>query len=322
VIEMKRNVLILSAGRRVELLEAFRSELKKRFPDGLVYAVDLKPSLSAACHVADGSFAVPRVTAAEYVDFLLELCLKYAIGLVIPTIDTELLPLAVVKRRFEENGIHLIISSPELIRLCRDKRKTAHLFEKIGVSYPEIYPREALRYPCFAKPYDGSCSVGASVVMSPDQLTFSILQDEKIIFQQLIDQAFTEYTVDAYYDRTGGLRCLVPRERIEVRAGEVNKGATRKNKLYDYLLPRLSLIDGLTGCITFQFFANLDEELFYALEVNPRFGGGYPLSYSAGANYPGWLIDEYYMGRSVEFYDDWQPDLLMLRYDAKVVVHA
>jgi len=319
---MKRNVLILSAGRRVELLEAFRSELKKRVPDGLVYAVDLTPGLSAACHVADGSFAVPRVTAVEYVDFLLEFCLKHDIGLVIPTIDTELLPLAVVKRRFEENGIHLIISSPELIRLCRDKRKTAHLFEKIGVSYPEIYPREAIRYPCFTKPYDGSCSVGASVVLSPDQLTYSMLQDEKIIFQQLIDQAFTEYTVDAYYDRTGVLRCLVPRERIEVRAGEVSKGATRKNNLYDYLLPRLSLIDGLSGCITFQFFANIDEELFYALEVNPRFGGGYPLSYSAGANYPGWLIDEYYMGRSVEFYDDWQPDLLMLRYDAKVVVHA
>ncbi|NTW73024.1 MAG: ATP-grasp domain-containing protein [Eubacteriaceae bacterium] len=319
---MKKNVLILSAGRRVELLEAFRGELKKRFPCGFVYAVDLNPALSAACQVADGNFAVPRVTDVEYVDILLELCLKNDIGIVIPTIDTELFPLSMVKKRFEENGIYLIISSLEVIRLCRDKRKTANLFRDIGVFYPEIYPREAIRYPCFAKPYDGSCSVGASIVQSPDQLTQSMYQDDKIIFQQLIGKDFIEYTVDAYYDATGLLCCLVPRERIEVRAGEVNKGATRKNKLYDYLLPRLSLLKGFMGCVTFQFFANIQEEIYYALEINPRFGGGYPLSYSAGANYPGWLIDEYYMGRNVGFYDDWTANMLMLRYDAKVIVNG
>jgi carbamoyl-phosphate synthase large subunit len=318
---MKYNILILSAGRRVELLEAFRDELKKRVPGGLVFAVDIKPSLSAACNVADDFFQVPRVTENRYVDNVLDLCLKHNIGLVIPTIDNELYPLSIARQRFEENGIEVIISSQELIRLCRDKRKTPDLIKKIGISYPEIYAREDIKFPCFVKTYDGSCSIGTSVVMSSEQLTTTMLQDEKIIFQQIIGKAFTEYTVDAYYDRTGTLRCIVPRERIEVRAGEVCKGATRKNKLYYYLLPRLSLIKGFRGCITFQFFANIEEDLYYALEVNPRFGGGYPLSYSAGANYPGWLIDEYYFGRSVDFYDDWESDLLMLRYDAKVIIH-
>ena len=319
---MKRNVLILSAGRRVELIEAFQEELKKRVSGGLVYAVDSNPALSAACHVADGSFAVPKVTDAEYVNRLLELCLQKDIGLVIPTIDTELLPLSDVRRRFEEDDINIIVSSPEIVRQCRDKRKTSALFEKIGIFYPEIYSREAIKYPCFAKPYDGSCSVGASIVESQDQLNPTILQDEKIIFQRLIGKEYNEYTVDAYYDRTGVLRCLVPRERIEVRAGEVNKGVTRKNNLYEYLLPRLTLIKGFKGCITFQFFANIKEELYYGLEVNPRFGGGYPLSYTARANYPGWLIDEYYAGCSVDFFDGWEEDMLMLRYDAKVIVHA
>lgn len=314
--------MLLSAGRRVELLEAFRHELKKRFPQGKVYAVDLNPSMSAACRVADGYFTVPKVTDEEYVNVLINLCIDHKIGLVIPTIDTELLSLAIVRELFEENGIQLIISSPEMISLSRDKRKTADLFSNIGIAYPEIYSREAIRYPCFAKPYDGSCSIGTTIVMSQEHLTQTMLQDEKIIFQQLIGKAFTEYTVDAYYDRNCQLRCLVPRERIEVRSGEVNKGATRKNKLYYYLLSRLSLIKGLKGCITYQFFANLEEELFYALEVNPRFGGGYPLSYVAGANYPGWLIDEYQIGDSIDFYENWESDLLMLRYDAKVIIHA
>ena len=317
-----RNILILSAGRRVELVQAFSTELKYRLPDSLVFAADMKPEYSAACHVADGRFTVPRVTASDYAETLIDLCLTNKIGLVVPTIDTELLPLAIEVNRFAENGIHLILSSSELIGLCRDKRKTARLFDNIGLSYPEMYPRDSLRFPCFAKPFNGSCSIGASAVYSCDQLTQSMLDDESLIFQQLIDRSFTEFTVDAYYNRSGELCCLVPRERLEVRAGEVSKGVTRRHQVYEYLLPRLSLLEGARGCITFQLFAKPAEEQFYALEINPRFGGGYPLSYSAGANYPGWLIDEYLLGKDIGFIDDWEPDLIMLRYDAKVLVHG
>ncbi len=317
-----RNVLILSAGRRVELVQAFSRELKCRFPQGRIFAADMNPDLSAACNIADAGFLVPRVTAVDYAETLIDLCLTNNIGLVVPTIDTELLPLAMVKQRFAENGIHLILSSSELIGLCRDKRKTAHLFDNIGLSYPEMYTRDAIRFPCFAKPFNGSCSIGVSAVYSSDQLTQSMLDDESLIFQQLIDRSFTEFTVDAYYNRSGELCCLVPRERLEVRAGEVSKGVTRRHQVYEYLLPRLSLLQGAQGCITFQLFAKPDDEQFYALEMNPRFGGGYPLSYSAGANYPGWLIDEYLLDREICFFDDWVPNLMMLRYDAKVIVRA
>ena len=316
------NVLILSAGRRVELVEAFKTELRRRFPDGRVFAADMKPELSAACHVADASFAVPRVTAVYYADRLIELCLFHKIALVIPTIDTELLCLALEVNRFAEYGINMIISTPELIRACRDKRKTALLFDEIGMVSPKIYSSDAISFPCFAKPYDGSCSIGASAVLTAEELTPAMLADESLMFMQLVDKSFTEFTVDAYYDRSGELRCFVPRERIEVRAGEVSKGVTRKHQVYDYLLSRLSLLKGARGCITVQLFANLEESSFYALEINPRFGGGYPLAYSAGANYPGWLIDEYLLGKPVSSFDRWEADLMMLRYDAKVLAHG
>lgn len=315
------NVLILSAGRRVELVEAFKTELRTRFSDAHVFAADMKPQLSAACQVADASFVVPRVTALDYVDRLIDLCLCHHIGLVIPTIDTELLALALDVDRFARHGIYVIISTPDFIRSCRDKRKTARLFEEIGMVSPEIYSRDKVKFPCFAKPFDGSCSIGAVAVFTSAQLTPAMLSDEKLMFMQLIDKSFTECTVDAYYNQSGELCCFVPRERIEVRAGEISKGVTRKKRAYDYLLSRLPLLKGAKGCITVQLFVNPDESTFYALEINPRFGGGYPLAYSAGANYPGWLIDEYLLGRSVSFFDQWEADLLMLRYDAKVLVH-
>ena len=196
------------------------------------------------------------------------------------------------------------------------------MFDDIGLVSPEIYQHDAIKFPCFVKPFDGSCSIGAFAVFYRDQLTQAVLDDESLMFMQLVDKSFTEYTVDAYYNRSGELMCLVPRERIEVRAGEISKGVTRKHRIYDYLLRPLSMLKGARGCITIQLFANIEKSIFYALEINPRFGGGYPLSYYAGANYPGWLIAEYLLGESVSSFNQWEDEVLMLRYDAKMLVHG
>ena len=79
---------------------------------------------------------------------------------------------------------------------------------------------------------------------------------------------------------------------------------------------------GARGCLTIQVFADLAQDSFYGLEINPRFGGGYPLAYSAGARYPAWLIKEYLLGEEIDFYDQWEPDLLMLRYDDKKLISS
>lgn len=317
-----KNVLVLSAGRRVELVEAFRAELTALIPGAKVFAADLSPQLAPACQVADAAFQVPRVTNAEYCDRIIDICVANAIGLVVPTIDTELLMLSERVADFEARGIHLIISSPELVRNCRDKRKTAAFLEKVDIRSPRIYDTGNLTFPCFAKPYDGSCSVGASIVQSRENLTQEMLDNPRMMYAELIGKDHAEYTVDVFYNKRGKMCCLVPRERIEVRGGEVSKGATRKHALYDFLLPRLEAVPGARGCLTFQFFAKVNEGSFLAIEINPRFGGGYPLSYAAGANYPGWLIREYLLNEEITFFDQWEQDLLMLRYDAKVLVHG
>lgn len=316
------NILLLSAGRRVELVQAFKVELNARNLPASVMAIDLNPELSAACRVADTFVKAPRVTDPAYIDFLLDMCKSRGIGLVVPTIDTELMLLAQHREAFNEQGIYLVVSDESLVRVCRDKRLTADLFGELGISTPEIYDRSAIRFPCFAKPYDGSCSVGAAVIRQPTMLSDAMIADEKMIFMELIDESHVEFTVDTYYDRNGNLKCLVPRQRIEVRGGEISKGVTRRHYVYDYLLPAMRKLKGARGCITLQLFASEKTGRFAALEINPRFGGGYPLSHSAGANYPGWLIDEYLLNKDIEFYDRWEANLMMLRYDAKVLVHG
>lgn len=312
------DILITSAGRRVELVEAFVEEAKR--VDGKVHATDLEPGLSSACQIAAKAHRLPRVTALDYADRLLELCLAEGIGMIVPTIDPELLVLAEHRERFAGEGVHAIISDAAMIAHCRDKRRTGAYFESIGLDAPALMDKDNLSFPCFAKPIDGSSGIGAQLLDHPDQVTSDLLDDPKMMFMEYVDTSHREYTVDAYYDRNGSLRCWVPRERIAIRAGEVAKGVTRRNFVYEKLGKILPNIEGARGCLTVQVFGREEDERLLGIEINPRFGGGYPLSHAAGANYPAMLVDEYLLGKEAQDIADWEANLLMLRYDAKVLV--
>jgi carbamoyl-phosphate synthase large subunit len=315
------NILILSAGRRVELVTAFREALADLNIQGKVMCTDIAPELSSACLVADAFFTVPRASDSYYIDSLKTICQENSVKLVIPTIDTDLEKLSYSKEAFRSFGCHISVPEPGFVAACRDKRKTAALFESLQIATPAIYDNKAIQFPCFCKPYNGSSSVGAFVLNNAAELTENILNNKDNMFMELISKEYIEVTIDCYYSKQNQLQCLVPRERIEIRSGEVSKGVTRKGVVYNYLLKRLKKIPGVVGCITVQVFYNKKTGDIKGLEINPRFGGGFPLSYAAGANYPAFLLEEYINNKSVDFFDGWESNLMMLRYDAKVLVH-
>ena len=318
---MKRNILITSAGKRVALVRAFQAELATLVPAGQVFTTDMHPELAPACIVSDRSFAVPRVTSPEYIDILFRLCAEKDIRLVIPTIDTELMLLAESKSRFFDAGIVIGVPDPEFVALCRDKRNTSSFFDEVGIRIPRPIDKQHPTFPFFAKPYDGSLSSNLHIVRCPEELTPQILNDPKLIFMELIDKKeYREFTVDMYYGRDNRLKSVVPRERIEIRAGEINKGYTRKNGIVAFLRDRMAHVKGVVGCICLQLFYHPESHDIIGIEINPRFGGGYPLSYAAGANFPAYLVREYLLGENVGYSDDWTDNLLMLRYDDAVFV--
>lgn len=226
------NILITSAGQRVSLVRSFQEELKKYFNDGHVFTADLNPTLAPACHISDKYFQVPRVTDDGYINNLLELCMNNNIKLVVPTIDTELLILSENIDRFKKNNIQLLVSDLDLIQKCRDKRKTNAFFESKGINVPEQYNAENLKYPVFVKPFDGSLSKGIFIAYNESDIKEEHIGNPKLMFMEYIsDQYFDEFTVDCYYDKNADLKCVVPRQRIFVRAGEVNKGERGKIRL-------------------------------------------------------------------------------------------
>lgn len=316
------NILITSAGQRVSLVHAFKTELSKLVADGKVLTVDLNPILAPACHVADGYFQVPRVTDPNYIDTLLTICLENQIKLIVPTIDTELLVLSEHIERFQQHGIAISVSDMALVKKCRDKRLTHDLFSEYGIAIPKQFDRDNLQFPLFAKPYNGSLSKGIFVAKSAVDLTEENLNNPELLFMEYISpEEYDEYTVDCYYDRNSHLKCVVPRKRIFVRAGEINKGVTRKNEIVRIFSEKLDRLQGARGCLTVQVFFHKTEARVLGIEINPRFGGGYPLSYLAKANYPQWLIKEYLFNETIPAFGDWEDNLLMLRYDAEVLVH-
>ena len=315
------NILITSAGKRVALVKAFKEAAAVLSEGTKILTTDMNPTMAPAAYVSDGCFKVPRVTDDDYTECLLRLCLDNHVGMVIPTIDTELRILASVKDTFASHGIHVIVSDPEVIATCRDKRNTAAFFERHGIRIPAPVDKHNPTFPLFAKPFDGSLSTNIHLIESPDDLTPAIMNDPSLLFMEYIDRkVFSEYTVDMYYGRDNSLKCIVPRERIEIRAGEINKGRTAKNGIVGFLKQRLSHIEGCIGCICLQLFYHPVSHEIIGIEINPRFGGGYPLSYAAGADFPSCLIREYFRHETIEYSDGWKDNMLMLRYDDAIYV--
>ena len=273
------NVLITSAGRRVSLVRAFQKELKTLNPNALVVACDFNASISPACNVADICFEVPSVKDPEYIPLLIAKCSEYDIKLVIPTMDTELLLLSRHREDFEKMGVTVVISSEKFIQKCRHKSRMNDFFKSKGIAVPVEYSRENYKFPMFIKPINGSASRETYTILSQKELNASLINNDELMFLEYIDHStYDEYTCDLYYGKDHQLKCVVPRKRIAVRAGEVSKGLTEKNELIPYIQDKLNHIDGAVGCLTAQFFLNEENGKIYGIEINPRFGGGFPLT--------------------------------------------
>ena len=316
-----KNILITSAGRRVSLVKFFKTELKKVFADSKVFTTDLRPEYAAACQVSDGFFKICKVSDDNYISELLKIALSNDIQLIIPTIDTELLILSQNISLFNDNKIEIVISDFDLIKIFRDKRKTHNFFQKININYAKEFDKNNFELPIFIKPIDGSRSVDNFVIHKKEDLTAYHLENPKLMFLEYLNQkTHTEYTIDLYYDKKSQLKCLVPRQRIEVRDGEVNKAVTRMSAFYDEIWQKMQNIKGFRGCITLQIFENNQTNQIFGIEINPRFGGGFPLSYLAGANFVKWIIDEFFLNKEIEICDNWQKNLMMLRYDDEILI--
>ncbi len=304
------NILLTCAGRRNYLLQFFKEALRGR---GQVFTSDTNP-IAPAMQEADKSFIVPNVYSPDYIDSLLSLCTENQVGLLVPLNDLELPVLAGVRDLFLRIGTIPVVASPEAIDTCFDKWKTCRFAtdNAIGVPLTFISPgdvelalsRGQLKFPLVAKPRWGTASldIDISADLYELHLSYQLIRsrlprsvlgqisstdlNKSVLIQEMLNGQ--EYGLDVVNDLEGRHVCTFVKKKLGMRAGETDKAITVADD-------ELAEFGAQIGC-ALGHVGNLDCDVFVTedgirlLEMNPRFGGGYPFSHVAGANIPAALI--------------------------------
>jgi carbamoyl-phosphate synthase large subunit len=314
------RIMFLSTGRRVELLNCFKRAAKSLDLNLEILACDLDSNMSAACQMADRAFDVPRCTDPAYCDAIYEIANAHKVNLIIPTIDTELETLSLNAHRFQASGISIMVSPPDVMANILDKLNTYRVLVAAGVPVAATFSLEELRsdssqilWPMFMKPRSGSASRGLRVVTRSDELPYEPI--EPMILQELL--IGPEFTVNMFIDHSGKLCAAVGHRRQQIRAGEVEKAITeRRSDLHNLAVGIARCLPNARGVICFQAIDDVKKGL-HVIEINGRFGGGYPLADHAGAEFAKWLLQEN-IGMPTTANNEWRNNVTMLRYDAAI----
>jgi carbamoyl-phosphate synthase large subunit len=277
------SLLFLCGGRRVGLLEAFRQALRDR-GGGRLYTTDTE-ARAASSFVADRCFTVaPCRNARDFALDVAQLCEQEQVSAVLPLRCDAVAAIPELRHR---TSSRIIGGDDDAIRICGDKLLTACHFRATGVTTPEVVEcPSAADLPLFCRPRLGEGSKGVQAIFTRQQLDCA--PRDGSVFTRFVQG--TEYTFDCYKSLSGELISIVPRQRLRVRAGEVERSITRRA---DDLASRASaVLEPLrfVGPATVQAIVS-DSEIHFT-EINLRYGGGVTLSIAAGADSPRWLVAE------------------------------
>ena len=298
------NILFTCAGRRNYLINYFKEALNGR---GKIIAVDNQTNAPALID-ADLALQVSSIYSDSYIDELKKICSEHSVSAIISLNDLELPILSKNKNALEECGAKVIVSDEQAINISFDKWKTFEFLTVNNLLTPATYinldlalqdlKSNTLQFPLILKPRWGSASIGIEIVENEEELDYayrlqkiklsrSILNkaseedlNSAILIQEMING--TEYGMDVVNNFSGEYFGTFAREKLSMRSGETDKAMSVIN-------PRLSEI-GEKISKNLRHIGNLDCDVFisgdkiYVLELNPRFGGGYPFSHEAGIN--------------------------------------
>ncbi len=300
------NILLTSAGRRSYLVKYFKEALNGT---GLVHAAN-SSALSTAFLYADKTVITPLIYDENYIPFLLEYCKENAINAIISLFDVDLMILAKNKQTFADAGVQVVVADEKAIDLCNDKWNTYNFCLENSINTPRTYlstdaalkdiNNGSLSFPLYVKPRWGMGSL--SVFCAENEAELKIFYDkskreiensylkyesaansaECVLIQESLKGQ--EYGIDVINDLNGNYRNTVIRQKYAMRSGETDAAIIAENE-------KITAIGEIISQ-KLRHPGNLDADIFlvdgvpYLLEMNARFGGGYPFSHVAGVNMP------------------------------------
>jgi carbamoyl-phosphate synthase large subunit len=286
------RILLSSIGRRGYLVKYFKDAIGDA---GEIWGADSSP-YAPAFRYCDRVVLLPKVGEAGYAENLLALCIKNKIDMVVPLIDPELEVLTAHHDKFRSNGVIAVVSPAETIEITFDKYQTYLHAKKAGIVVPEtvttiedtlkLIADGKLSWPVMVKPRKGSASMFISCCQNESELKLAFQNCPEPLIQEFASG--DEYGYDIFCDGDFKPVSVFCKQKIAMRAGETDKAISVNDK---------KLIDlGVKIAQAFPVFGPADVDVKMGkngpmlLEVNPRFGGGYPCSHLCGADFPAKLV--------------------------------
>lgn len=318
------NVLILTAGSRVQTVSYFRRALAGR---GRVITTDAS-ELAPALYAADGHHVVPLINDPEYLPTILRICREEEIAVVLSLLDPELSLLARHVDEFEAIGVKVMISPAEVVERAFDKWLMFEWLQAEGLPTPRSWisleachadlDAGVAQFPLFVKSRTGSASAGIARIDDRGQLDQAFATTPDLIIQEFLPGEPVD--VDVYVDMVSGeVVSMFAKKKLRMRAGTADKSVSFKDESLFALVADFVKRCGFRGTIDVDLFSTPDG--WSILEVNPRFGGVYPHAYECGVDFPTLLLNNV-EGRANEpnigaYEEDWA----MLGYDGVIMHH-
>ncbi len=333
----KINILFTCAGRRNYLINYFKEALNG---EGNIIAADEQMSAPAMVD-ADIALKVPNIYDDNYIEELLKIVKTHSVTGIISLNDFELPILSKNKDLFEEYGTKVIVSNPDVISIGFDKWKTYNFLKELKINTPKTYIKlekaiedienGSLKFPLVLKPRWGSASLGIDFPESMKELKLSYKlqkiklkrsifnkvnkkdQKDVILIQEKLDGK--EYGMDIVNDFKGNYYGSFAKEKLAMRSGETDKAKSIIDERFERLGKKISQ--------NLKHIGNVDSDMLvvndklYLLEINPRFGGGYPFSHEAGVNIAAIYI-ELLKGGSIENltkYNNYKENMIFSKCD-------
>jgi len=298
------NILLTAVGRRTYLVNYFKEAV--RGTGGRVYAANSVPD-ALGLMAADAFEIVPRSADPGYVDALLELCRRWKVSLLFSLHDWDAPVIARNRERFLAVGTLPVMGDSDLLATCLDKYETARAAEKAGVRVPwtTTSHEEAARRiasgagPMIVKPRWGQGSLGLFKVYSERELEWAFnmsavvagrfaanCREIDVSSPQVVVQQFVkgdEYGCDIVNGLDGVFRRAFVERKMGMRAGETDAAVSVEMPAISEAAEKIGRWSRHLGCMDSDWIVSEDGTP-YLIELNPRFGGGYPFTHLAGAN--------------------------------------
>ena len=307
-------VLFTCAGQRVDIVTAFKRAGARTI------AADVN-RLAPALYHADVHAFVPRIDDSEYVPTLHALMHEHDVKLIVPLTDLDH---SVLSRAKGELGALVLLPEPAVVDALADKWLAHLLFVERGIGSPPTWlpadvPRD-LEFPVLVKARRGFGSRNIFRCHDRSELDFFLGYTSVDSMVQACCSG-EEFSVDVFCDLEG--RCLnaVPRTMIESKGGESIKGMTIRDPELIEVGRHVSETLGLVGPANIQCFREPDGT-HRVTDINPRFGGGFPLPTAAGSRYPELALALAAGERPEPRLGDYRAGLYMTRFFGELVLTA